>query len=505
MRTGAEYKEALRDGRKLWIMGEGEVADVTAHPATANQVNEYAAWYDRHHDPEWADVLLTPPGASGRRQPLAFTIPRSVDDIRRLGRAISTMSFKSAGNITHTPGYGALIALGIIDGTKTIEQPAERIAAAEAFHAWIAETGAFVTFSSGGPPFADRFRDAGEKKGARLVRETDRGVIVDGMVAMHTASPFADEVYVNGGVWSGEQKDRVWFSVALNNPGVRIVARKVSVHHPNAFMAPLSSRFDELDAVLWLDNVEVPYERVFAQQFDPLAGSADPRRREGIVAWLWWHQQLGWLAHAEFTLGLALALTDAMGLRNLPPVVEQLMDLVVDVQTIRSCVTAAELDTETSEAGYIQPGLKHLASASIYNLKVRQRMSEILRNLPGSSICVAPADSDLLDPGLGAQMDLAFTGGGYSAMQRAALLQLAWDHVSSSLDGRESAFELHANGGIPVWRSRLQRWFTDYTPLANAVSEALSVDMPRIDLDALRDMGRARTNATPAPASGRSA
>src|SRR5690606_33114987 len=91
----------------------------------------------------------------------------------------------------------------------------------------------------------------------------------------------------------------------------------------------------------------------------------------------------------------------------------------------------------------------------------------------------------------------AFGGGGYTALQRAALLQMAWDHVSSSLDGRESAFELHANGGVPVWRSRLQRWFTDYNPLANAVMQALSVDMPAVDIDALRDMGRARTNSAP--------
>src|SRR5687768_8267492 len=107
MRTGAEYKEALRDGRRLWIMGEGAVEDVTTHPATANLVNEYAAWYDRHHDPEWQDTLLTPPYAAGERRPLAFHIPETVDDIRRLGKAISTVAFKSGGNVTHTPGYGA--------------------------------------------------------------------------------------------------------------------------------------------------------------------------------------------------------------------------------------------------------------------------------------------------------------------------------------------------------------------------------------------------------------
>ena len=82
-------------------------------PATAAQVNEYAAWYDRHHDPEWADILLTPPDVSGQRRPVAFETPRTVEDIRRLGKAISTVAFKSAGNLTHTPGYGSLIALGI--------------------------------------------------------------------------------------------------------------------------------------------------------------------------------------------------------------------------------------------------------------------------------------------------------------------------------------------------------------------------------------------------------
>ena len=45
MRTGAEYRESLRDGRRVWIMGEGLIDDVTAHPATRATVDEYVAWY----------------------------------------------------------------------------------------------------------------------------------------------------------------------------------------------------------------------------------------------------------------------------------------------------------------------------------------------------------------------------------------------------------------------------------------------------------------------------
>lgn len=119
-------------------------------------------------------------------------------------------------------------------------------------------------------------------------------------------------------------------------------------------------------------------------------------------------------------------------------------------------------------------------------LKARQRITEILRILPGSSLVVAPADTDLAAPEMVAGLEESFGGGGYTALQRAALLHMAWDHISSGLDGRESAFELHANGGLPIWRSRLRSWFDRYNELANGVLSRLDVVMPTIDLSSLR-------------------
>jgi 4-hydroxyphenylacetate 3-monooxygenase len=83
-------------------------------------------------------------------------------------------------------------------------------------------------------------------------------------------------------------------------------------------------------------------------------------------------------------------------------------------------------------------------------------------------------------------LDESFGGGGYSAKQRSALLQMAWDHASSALEGRESAFELHANGGMPAWRGRLRRSFDRYNELANAVLRQLDPAMPKSDLDTIR-------------------
>jgi aromatic ring hydroxylase len=477
VRTGSEYRDALHDGRRVWVIGEGLIEDVTLHPATRPMVDEYVAWYDRHHDPEWQDVLLTPSDGGGPRVPWAFTLPRTSADLRAMGRSYAETIFLTAGNMTHTPGYGNLIALGLLDVVQQRNVSPEQIASAVAYRDLIARTGRFLTFSAGAATIGYRLReDANERAALRIVRETGAGLVLSGKVGMHTSPVYAEDVYI--GAHCGVDRDghRATFVVPVNALGVTVVCRKISARHANPFLAPLSSRFDELDGQIWLEEVLVPWDRVFLTEPSP-----DP-----IASWCFWHQLYAWLAKAEFTLGLALACTHAMGLKDHEPTIEHLIDLVIDVQTVRSCQTAAELDPDFSTTGYCVPGRGHVAAGSIAMQKARQGMAEILRIVPGSSLVVAPSDKDLTSPEVGAGLEESFGGGQYTALQRAALLQLAGDHVASALDGRESAFELHANGGLPAWRARLRRSFTRYNELANGVLRAVDLDMPAIDLDGLR-------------------
>ena len=477
MRTGAEYRESLRDGRKVYVMGEGLVEDVTMHPATRAMVDEYAAWYDRHFDPAWQDILFAPPDAENKRAPWAYALPKSAGDLRAMGRCFSATTFLSAGNITHTPAYGNLIALGILDAVQQRYVSREQIAHISEYRSFIGRTGRFLTFSAGAATIGYRFReDPPERVAVRIVGETNAGLVLRGKVGMHTSPAYAEDVYVGAHSGIDRGPHRLTFIVPVNAPGVTIVCRKISARHSNPFIAPLSSRYDELDGQMWLDDVLVPWERTFLMDPSP----------DVVASWLFWHQLYCWLSKAEFTLGLALACADAMGLREHEPTIEYLVDLIVDVQTVRSCQTAAELDPEVTAEGYCIPGRGHVAAGSIAMQKARQRMAEILRVLPGSSLVVSPSDKDLAVPEVAAGLEESFGGGGYTALQRAALLQMASDHVSSALDGRESAFELHANGGIPAWRGRLRRYFSRYNELANSVLRSLSVDMPEIDLESIR-------------------
>ena len=132
--------------------------DVTTHPATSAMVDEYVAWYDRHFDPDWQDILLTPSDGNGHRHPLALTPPRTADDLRRLGKAISAVHFITGGNITHTAGYGHLIAMGMTNALKRLDHSAEEIASAEAYLEDLDATGRFLTFAGGGPLIGTRLR-----------------------------------------------------------------------------------------------------------------------------------------------------------------------------------------------------------------------------------------------------------------------------------------------------------------------------------------------------------
>ena len=120
---------------------------MTTHPATRAMVEEYVAWYDRHLDPAWQDVVLTPPDASGARAPVGYRRCRGApDDLRAMGRCFSATTFLSAGNITHTPAYGNLIALGMLTRSRQRNVSPEQIANAEAYREMIARTGRFLTF-----------------------------------------------------------------------------------------------------------------------------------------------------------------------------------------------------------------------------------------------------------------------------------------------------------------------------------------------------------------------
>jgi len=62
-----------------------------------------------------------------------------------MGRSFAKTLFHSAGNVTHDPAYGNLIALGVLTTVQARDLPLEQAANAIAYRDRVARTGRFIT------------------------------------------------------------------------------------------------------------------------------------------------------------------------------------------------------------------------------------------------------------------------------------------------------------------------------------------------------------------------
>ena len=66
----------------------------------------------------------------------------------------------------------------------------------------------------------------------------------------------------------------------MNTAGLRVLSRKsYEAHAVSVYDNPLSARFDENDALLYFENVKVPWERVFVHRDTDMCRHSSTTRR----------------------------------------------------------------------------------------------------------------------------------------------------------------------------------------------------------------------------------
>ncbi|MGX9182321.1 4-hydroxyphenylacetate 3-hydroxylase N-terminal domain-containing protein, partial [Mesorhizobium sp. BHbdii] len=101
-----------------------------------------------------------------------------------------------------------------------------------------------------------------------ITRETDAGIYVSGAKVVATSSALTHYNFLAQGsaTVTEDPSLSVMFIVPMNAPGIKMFCRVSYEQTANTVAAPfdypLSSRFDENDAILVLDNVFIPWEDV---------------------------------------------------------------------------------------------------------------------------------------------------------------------------------------------------------------------------------------------------
>jgi 4-hydroxyphenylacetate 3-monooxygenase len=481
-RSGQEYLASLRDGREIWLDGE-RVADVTAHPAFRNTAASLARLYDLAHDSEHTPVLTQ--GGVHR----AYAVPRSYEDLVARRRAYKVWSEASFGFLGRTPDYMAGGAAGFAALPQVFTTEAyDGSGAALAYHRRLAEGDLYPTFTITNPQI-DRTVPASEQEEddlvVKVVAEKDGGIVVRGAKMIGTAAVFGNEVIV-GTIEPLAPQDvehAVCFSLPVGTPGLKFLSRtSYEAQARSVFDNPLSSRFDENDALLVCDDVFVPWERVLAY------------RNVDVAFGMWWRTPayLNFVHQAatrfwtklEFLTGIAILLTKANNTYRLPPVTQAIGRLMGKVAQAKAFVLAAEASYQEVDGGRggVMPGKDISFAQRIMAGELYPQAVQEIKLLAGGGVIQLPASGeDLLHPELGPLVRKYIRSPGTPAEERVKLLKLAWDALGSEFAARHEQYERFYHGAPHVYLMQ-QAWEGDTDScesLARACLDGYDLERPR--------------------------
>src|SRR5919199_6232208 len=175
-----------------------------------------------------------------------------------------------AGFMGRAPDHVASCIAGMFMGVEVFEAyDPKRAKALADYYRYARDNDLYLTYVIINPQ-ADRSKSASQQKteylAAAVVDRDRQGITLRGAKMLATGGIMANEVLVTliQPLQPGEEKYAFSLAIPMNMKGVKILSRKsYEASAPSVFDNPLASRFDENDAVIYFDDVKVPWERVF--------------------------------------------------------------------------------------------------------------------------------------------------------------------------------------------------------------------------------------------------
>ena len=235
----------------------------------------------------------------------------------------------------------------------------------------------------------------------------------------------------------GIHKNKSLIMIPMDTPGLKFICRDSVSVDGNLFDHPISSRFDEQDAFVIFDDVEVPRERLFIDENLEVYNL--------VMSTSWWPnimQQTMIRAHTklEFARGLVIAMAGAIN-RNQPPTQEMMGEIAMFTEFARASVYAAEQASHDHGNGFWCCDVRPLMALRAALTEWFPRVNEIIRRIGSHNLLTTPSRAALDDPDLRPLIDTYLRGVGVDAEGRDRIFRLAWDFAGSALGSRNEQYE----------------------------------------------------------------
>jgi 4-hydroxyphenylacetate 3-monooxygenase len=449
-RTGAQFLQGLRDRpRDLWLEGR-PVTDPVEHPAFRNLVRSVAALYDMQQAPATRDEMTYVSPTSGHRVGLSFLMPHSHDDLVRVRKMMKRWADYSGGFMGRTPDYLNRALVGFASAAAYCEENDPRFGEhIRRYYEYVREHDLCLTHTLVNPQ-ANRAvgpsQQADPYLAARIVEENNRGIVLRGARMLATL-PTADEILVFPSTLLKAGPDDAPYAYALalptDTPGLRFLCRESFDYGKSPLDHPLGSRFEEMDAVVVFDNVQVPWERVFLLRDVEKCNRAFAMT--GAVAHMAHQVVTKNVTKTEFMLGVASLIVDAIAIEQYSHIQEKIAEIIVNLETMRAFLRTSEVDAQTNRWGILQPAWPPLDAARNLYTRMYPRMVEILQQLGASGFMAIPTEKDLQGPQAQA-IRTYYQAARADAASRIKLFRLAWDIALSAFGSRQVLYERYFFG-----------------------------------------------------------
>lgn len=444
IRTGDEYRTSLDDGREVWMNGE-KVKDVCAHPQLKPVIDVRARIYDMQHDPSTKNQ--TTYQENGEDFAIGLRLPYEPKDWEDKRKAVDLVMHDIGGIVTRVGDETIGEMWSLWDGKEILNEIDPRFAENIEKHIHTAIKLDPFHVSANTDPKGDRSKapqDQDPDMLVHVVKETDAGIVIRG-AKYETAASYSNQAFLKPTIanWGNSELSDYALGciVKMNAPGVKHICRTgFAGRAPNADY-PLSNKVDEIDTLMILDDVLIPWEDILFYQHT--------RAASFIRATLHRYSAFPFvqrtLSYADLIIGAALWNVKQTGLDKQQAVQEKLSELAVWREGIDAFLTASIATAEESPNGLLMPNQSMLMSGRVHALSNLPKMMHTARELCGGQICVTPDAATFSAPDTKPWMDKFYTiNDNWIADDRRKLLGLARDLLNSDYAGHRLTFQLFA-------------------------------------------------------------
>src|SRR4051812_26075530 len=474
LRTGENFLSELRRTRRAVFVDGEQIANIADHPAFAAGARSLAGLFDFAAAPENREVMTFPAPETGAPVWRCWQIPRSHAELRAKRIAAEKWAELTFGLMGRTPDHVANFFAGYAAKPRLFGKFSENLLA---FYRHPRDTHAYLPYAIV-PPQIDRAKPAHRQKDptlyAGVVKENDAGIFLSGGQQLATAAVYSDYIQVSciPPLQPGDENYAINVAIPADAPGLRLYPRRpFALGATNATDYPLTSRFDEADCFVVLDNCFVPWERVFVHRNIELCRDQ------------WWktpshlygnHQaQARYSVKLRFLLGLAKRMNEATGNDTVPPVMVDMGELASYASIVENMLYAHESTATIDEDGVLWPSRTGLYSVMALQSRMNPHMIDLVRELTGAGMITLPSSSkDFDNPEARKDIDRYFQSASVGARERIALMRLAWDFIGTEFGSRHQQYEKFYGGASFIVKMNMFRNY-DFKRATEMVDRAL--------------------------------